>query len=215
MSDGVNRCALSIAWLKQNQGERRAKPFPSYTGIWSLRLPSYKRAQGLFHRTRAFGLFCRLGLFFRLRSFHRTQVLLASIVQGPLVSSVDTVRTKCCFLPAPPAHPPPSILYGQAARKASYGDVHRASVQTHAGKPCAGHPHGNQPYETVDKDTGLNSNRRFGPNFGIPILVSWSSKRLRDLEFSLGREASKTQGTSTRNLLKNTISSKMLAEPRA
>jgi len=130
---------------KQNQGERRAKPFPSYTGIWSLRLPSYKRAQGLFHRTRAFGLFCRLGLFFRLRSFHRTQVLLASIVQGPLVSSVDTVRTKCCFLPAPPAHPPPSILYGQAARKASshspstlhlygqaarkasYGDVHRAA----------------------------------------------------------------------------------------
>ena len=118
MSDGVNRCALSIhcracsnfdqTWLK-NQGERRAKPFPSYTGIWSLRLPSYKRAQGLFHRTRAFGLFCRLGLFFRLRSFHRTQVLLSSIVQGPSVSSVDTVRTKCCFLPAPPSHRrPPS-----------------------------------------------------------------------------------------------------------
>ena len=115
------------------------------TRAFALRLPSYKRAQGLFHRTRAFGLFCRLGLFFRLRSFHRTQVLLASIVQGPLVSSVDTVRTKCCFLPAPPAHPPPSILYGQAARKASsrspstlhlygqaarkasYGDVHRAA----------------------------------------------------------------------------------------
>ena len=94
MSDGVNRCALSIAWLKQNQGERRAKPFPSYTGIWSLRLPSYKRAQGLFHRTRAFGLFCSLPGFHRTRAFglfcrHR--------------------RTKCCFLPAPPfTRRPPS-----------------------------------------------------------------------------------------------------------
>ena len=153
--------------IRENE---RAKPFPSYTGIWSLRLPSYKRAQGLFHRTRAFGLFCSLPGFHRTRAFglfcrHRSTK--CCFLPAP---PADTVRTKCCFLPAPPAHPPPSILYGQAARKASYGDVHRASVQTHAGKPCAGDPRGNQPYETVDKDTGLNSNRRFGPNFGIPIL---------------------------------------------
>ena len=109
---GSNR----ISRIRENE---RAKPFPSYTGIWSLRLPSYKRAQGLFHRTRAFGLFCSLPGFHRTRAFGlfcRHRRTKCCFLPAP---PADTVRTKCCFLPAPPAHPPPSILYGQAARKAS------------------------------------------------------------------------------------------------
>ena len=95
-----------------------------------------------------------------------------------------TVRTKCCFLPAP-LSPPPSILYGQAARKASYGDVHRASVQTHAGKPCAGDPR---------KPTIRNGGQGYGTEFQSEIWTEFrhsnsslgASKRLRDLESSLG-----------------------------